>query len=84
MKNRIAETLIIVTSFVLIGVAALYNYSDRRKCTESLETELLKQDSLMAVKQLLDKEIFDLNIKFESVKEQNEKLKQQLTEINTK
>lgn len=84
MKNRSAEIIIIVISFALIGIAALYNYSDREKFTKTLETERLRQDSLMAVKQLLDKELFNLNIKFESLKEQNEKLLQQLSKIKSK
>ena len=73
MKNRLAETIIIIIAVVLIGVAAMYNYNDRAKCTKALETERLKQDSLMAVKQLLDKEIFLLKKNFDSLKKQSEK-----------
>ena len=50
-------------------------YSENIKSKKETETALLRQDSLMAIKQLLDKEIFMLQNKFDSLREKDKKQK---------
>lgn len=62
--------LISILTFIVIVL-----YTENIKSKKETETVLLRQDSLMAVKQLLDREIFMLQKKFDSLREKDEKQK---------
>lgn len=77
-KNQLITGIItLLLFFLLFGIIILYSKNIEYK--KQVETERLKQDSLMGAKQLLDKEFFMLEKKFDSLKEQNEKLEKQLS-----
>lgn len=66
----------------LITIRFLHNKNSEYK--KQTEISLLKQDSLTAVKQLQDKEIFTLQKKFEKLKAINEELEKQLSKIKSR
>ncbi len=72
VRNQvIAFAVGLLISILVFSIIILY--TENIKSKKETETALLRQDSLMAVKQLLDKEIFTLQKKFDSLQKIDEK-----------
>lgn len=68
-----------LTGLLLLAMlAGVYQYNRGQDYKSEAETALLRQDSILAVKQMLDKELADMRIELGNAKGQNAELDEQL------
>src|SRR5690349_6822995 len=68
-----------LTGLLLLAmVTGFYQYKQGQNYKSDAETALLRQDSILAVKQMLDKELADMRIELGNAKGRNAELDEQL------